>query len=81
MAGQGGNYNRVRFALNISQDVLLSYYQGMARAVAVKSLDGRGIQFPANALRPFVTSDGVRGIFEVTFDENNKLVDMQRISD
>ena len=81
MAGQEGNSNRVRFALNISQDELLSYYEGTARAVMVKASDGRNIQFPANVLRPFVTGDGVRGIFEMVFDENNKLMDMRRVSD
>ena len=81
MSGEDAKSRRVRFALNIPQDALLSYYEGTARVVAVKSLDGRGIQFPANVLRHFVTSDGVRGIFEMEFDENNKFVDMRRVSD
>ena len=81
MAAQGGKSRKVRFALNIPQDVLLSYYEGTARAVAVKSVDGRSIQFPASILRPFVTRDGVRGIFEIEYDENNKWVDVKRISD
>ena len=81
MAGQQGKSNKIRFALNIPQDTLLSYYEGAARTVAVKSLDGRSIQFPANILRQFVTGDGVRGIFELEFDENNKFVNMRRVSD
>lgn len=81
MTGQQGKSKKLRFALNIPQDVLLSYYEGTARAVAVKSLDGRSIQFPANVLRRFVTSDGVQGIFEMEFDENNKFVSMQRVGD
>lgn len=79
MTGQDGKSTRVRFALNISQDALLSYYEGTARAVVVKSLDGRSIQFPASVLRRFVTGDGVQGIFEMEFDENNKFVGMQRV--
>lgn len=79
MAGGGGDSNTVRFALNISQDKLLSYYEGAARAVVVNSLDGRSIQFPANLLRQFVTSEGVQGIFEMEFDANNKFVAMRRI--
>lgn len=81
MAGQEDRSSRVRFALNITQDVLLSYYEGTARAVVVKSLDGRSIQFPANVLRRFVTGDGVRGVFEIEFDGNNKFVEMRRIGD
>ena len=67
--------------LNIPQDVLLSYYDGTARSVVVKSLDGRSIQFPANVLRQFVTSDGVRGLFEMEFDESNKFVGLRRVGE
>ena len=77
----GGRPYRVKFTLNISQDVLLSYYEGAARYVVVTAMDGRTIQFPANILRRFVSGDGVRGIFEMEFDENNKFVDLRRISD
>lgn len=70
---------KLRFVLNISQEALLSYYEGSARVVAVKSLDGRSIQFPASVLRRFVTGNGVQGIFEMEFDQNNKFVDMQRV--
>jgi Protein of unknown function (DUF2835) len=81
LTGQDGKSRRVRFALNIPQDVLLSYYEGTARAVVVKSLDGRSIQFPANVLRRFVTSEGVQGVFEMEFDEDNKFVCMRRVGD
>jgi len=81
LTGQDAKSSRVRFALNIPQDVLLSYYEGTARAVVVKSLDGRSIQFPANVLRQFVTGDGVRGIFEMEFDADNKFVGLRRVSD
>ena len=79
MAGQDGKSHKVRFALNISQDVLLSYYEGAAKSVVVKSMDGRSIQFPANILRQFVTADGVQGLFEMEFDENNKFVGIHRV--
>ena len=81
MASQDAKPGRVRFVLNIPQEVLLSYYDGTARSVVVKSLDGRSIQFPANVLRQFVTSDGVRGLFEMEFDENNKFVGLRRVGD
>ena len=81
MTGQDTKSSRVRFALNIPQDVLLSYYEGAARAVVVKSMDGRSIQFPANVLRQFVTSEGVQGIFEMEFDADNKFVGLRRVGD
>jgi len=81
LAGQEGNSNRVRFALNISQDELLSYYEGTARAVMVKASDGRNIQFPANVLQQFVTRDGIQGVFEMEFDKDNKFVNIRRVGD
>jgi hypothetical protein len=70
---------RVRFALNIPHNALLSYYEGTARAVVVKSMDGRSVQFPANTLRQFVTDEGIQGIFEMDFDEYNKFIGVRRV--
>jgi len=81
LTGQDAKSSKVRFALNITQDVLLSYYEGTARSVVVKSLDGRSIQFPANVLRQFVTVEGVQGIFEIEFDADNKFVGLRRVRD
>ena len=81
MTGQDAKSSRVRFALNIPQDVLLSYYEGTARRVVVQSLDGRRIQFPANVLRQFVAGDGIQGIFEMEFDADNKFVALHRVGD
>ncbi|MEK7321836.1 MAG: DUF2835 domain-containing protein [Pseudomonadota bacterium] len=81
MTDSGENFRRVRFSLRISPDLYLSYYQGVARAVVVKSFDGRTIQFPANVLQQFVTHDGVNGVFEMDFDANNKFVAIRRVGD
>ncbi len=69
----------IRFRIAISADEYLAYYQGKAQAVVVRSEDNRTIRFPANAIREFVTRDGVFGRFEITFDENNKLIAIQSI--
>jgi len=74
------NYSRaVRFTLSIPGDVYLAYYDGTARAVAVRCSDGRNIQFAAKNLRQFVTRDGIRGTFEMEFDENNRFVNIRRV--
>lgn len=49
--------------------------------MAVKSFDGRNIQFPAKVLQQFVTREGVNGTFEMEFDVNNKFVAIRRIGD
>ena len=81
MAASGDNPHRARFALSIPGDVYLSYYEGAARTVVVKSFDGRSIQFPANILRKFVNRDGIQGVFEVEFDEDNKFVNIRRVDE
>lgn len=71
--------NPIRFSLNLSADRYLSHYQGHAKSVSVMADDGRRIEFPANALRPFVTKDGVQGHFELLIDGNNRLQRLIRL--
>ena len=69
----------IRFRLAISAEEYLAYYQGGAREVVVRSDDNRIVRFPASAIRKFVTHDGIFGSFEITYDENNKLIAIQPI--
>lgn len=59
---------------SISRDELLRMYRGSAHTVSAIAIDGRRIQFPAQALRAFVTQDGISGRFRIEFDQNNKLL-------
>lgn len=68
-----------RFRLAIPAEEYLAYYRGNAKAVVVRSDDNRTIRFPASAIREFVSHDGVYGRFEITFDENNKLIEVKAI--
>ena len=67
--------------LVISREEYLRWYQGSARTVVAKARDGRNIRFPADALRPYITHLGVRGTFAVYFDENHKLVRIEKRAD
>ena len=69
----------IRLRLAISAEEYLAYYQGAAQVVVARSEDNRVVEFPASAIRQFVTHDGVFGRFEISFDENNKLIGVQRI--
>ena len=70
---------RARFALTLSAETYLSYYQGRAQAVVVKAADGRTLHIPAGVLQRFVTRDGIHGNFEIEFDANNKFVAIRRM--
>ena len=60
-------------------DKYMAYYKGRAGYIMVKSLDNRSIKFPANAIRRFLTHDGIYGLFEIHFDQNNKLIEIKQI--
>ena len=69
----------IRFRLAISAEEYLAYYRGSAQEVVARSDDNRIVRFPASAIREFVTHDGIYGSFEITFDENNKLIGVRPV--
>ena len=64
--------------LSIAADVYLHMYSGAAQNVVARDSEGRRVQFPAASLRPFVTREGVKGVFIIRVDENNRLLDIRR---
>lgn len=69
----------LRFQLSLSSEKYLKYYKGQASSIQVRSLDNKRIRFPANAIRQFLTHDGIHGMFEIRFDKNNKLIEVVKI--
>jgi uncharacterized protein DUF2835 len=70
----------IRFKMALTSEKYLAYYKGKAQNIAVRSIDNRKVRFPANAVREFLTHDGIYGLFEIEFDENNKLVKIIKLS-
>lgn len=73
--------HEIRFRLSISSQEFLKYYRGTASDVEARAMDGRTVRFPASTLRPFVTCDGVEGVFALVYDERNRFVEMKRVGD
>ena len=69
----------MQFGIHIPADEYLKYYRGTARAVYARSNDGRSIQFPANVLQPFVTTEGITGQFVIYFNQNNKFLRIEKV--
>ena len=67
------------FSLSLDQAEYQRYYKGSAQNVLVWTRQGIKVQFPASALRPFVSAEGVHGRFVLTMDANNKLVSLQKV--
>ena len=65
-------------SLNISAVDFERLYRGQASTVLARAADGRSIQFPARALRPFVTAAGIRGWFAIETDQANRLIAVRR---
>lgn len=68
------------FLLQLSAEKYQHYYEGAAKAVIVQAENGQTLKFPADALQKFITHDGVKGRFEILYDENNKMVTINRLS-
>ena len=69
----------VRVSLEIPAERYVALYDGTARSVYATAQGGLSVQFPAAALRGFVTRDGVHGVFDLHFDQANKLVSVNRV--
>lgn len=69
----------MRFHIALSAEKYLAFYKGKAQSIAVRSTDNKTIKFPANAIRQFLTHDGIFGLFEIEFDENNKLIGINKL--
>jgi len=54
-------------------------YTGLVKNLVASSLDGRKIQLPLSAFQRFVTHQGIHGLFEVEFDDKNKLIAVTRL--
>jgi hypothetical protein len=67
--------------LSISADRFLAYYRLDAQEVIASTADGTRVRFPASALRPHVTRDGIHGLFEIQFGDDHKLIAVKRIGD
>ncbi|GLS26544.1 DUF2835 domain-containing protein [Marinibactrum halimedae] len=79
MSNPGPAVSSIDVRLSIpAQEYLRLYQSGVANVSAV-AVDGRRVQFPSRALRPFVTHQGVVGMFRLYLDEDNRLVNLVRV--
>jgi hypothetical protein len=70
----------LRILLNISPEEFVEWYRGTAQVVIAQSEEGLTVQFPASILQRFVTKEGVQGRFELTYDEANRFVSIDRVN-
>ncbi|RCV90902.1 DUF2835 domain-containing protein [Billgrantia montanilacus] len=66
--------------IELSHDACLAHYEGRVGQVHTRSLDGRKVIFPAEALRRVVTRDGVHGCFRLTFSDVGRFVSIEPLT-
>lgn len=70
---------KIHVSLAIASEELLRWYAGGAQDIAAQTIDGRSVRFPAEVVRPFVTHQGVFGLFEISFSAAGQFQTIQRI--
>ncbi len=66
--------------IKISADQYLSYYEGNVKNISARATDGRQVLFPANILKPFITTLGISGVFKLNYDSNGKLTNIIKLN-
>lgn len=65
--------------IDLTYDECLAYYAGSFANVRTRSLDGRWVVFPADALRRVVNRDGVHGAYRLTFSAAGRFQRIMRL--
>lgn len=74
-------YRHFTFALVFSPSELeRQYYRQGTQNIVVVTDQGLSIQLPLRRFTPFITSLGIRGRFQLTLDEQNRFISMQKIA-
>ena len=66
--------------IHLSESECLAHYEGRYANVRTRSVDGRWVVFPADALRRVVTREGVQGIYRLEFSDQGRFVSIRRLS-
>jgi len=69
----------VTFGLNIAAPDLEKYYRGQVHNILVNSEQGLKIKFPVNLILPFVDHFGVKGRFQLEYDQRGKAISLKRM--
>jgi hypothetical protein len=64
----------IDIAINLNYDECLAHYEGRIANVRTRSVDGRWVIFPAEAIRRVVGRDGVHGIYRLSFSEHGRFI-------
>ncbi|MFC0268109.1 DUF2835 family protein [Kushneria aurantia] len=70
----------VDIVLHLSAEQCRAHYAGSADSIRTRTLDGRSVLLPSRALSRIIQSDGVHGVFRVSFDSSGRFVSIEALS-
>ncbi|MEQ9451552.1 MAG: DUF2835 family protein [Pseudomonadales bacterium] len=56
------------------------FYAGEVNQVWARDVHGTSVQFPLAVLRPYVTHNGVRGVFRLVVGDDHKLMRIEPVA-
>lgn len=66
--------------LHLNPDECLAHYEGRVANVRARSVDGRWVVFPAEAIRRVVGQNGVHGVFRLAFSAEGRFTGIQPLN-
>ncbi|CAH1042365.1 DUF2835 family protein [Halomonas sp. TD01] len=63
--------------IHLSKNECLAHYEGRYTNVRTRSVDGRWVIFPAEALRRVVGQEGVHGVYRLEFSDQGRFINIQ----
>jgi hypothetical protein len=69
-----------RFSVLLTEQQCLGYYSGQIKYVLVWADSGEKIQLEAQNFRRFFTHSGLSGRFELTTNDQGKLINLRKIN-
>ena len=65
--------------ISLPAERFLAVYRGNANRVLLFSRDGRKVSLPAHHLRPFLSHNGIYGVFELKFSNTGELLELRQL--
>lgn len=63
---------RITVSIHLTVQQVENYYRGRTRWVVATAADGRTVQIPFNVLHPYISKEGIDGMFIITTDQQYK---------
>ena len=76
---QSTSYKSIQFRLALPAEQCKRYYRGEINQISTISTCNQSLQLPFNTVKQFLTQNGLYGLFEMHFDQNNKFISVQLI--